>query len=70
MFCPIIKSSCNEFCACKHEGECSFANALMAFECVDPCNLANAVEYVASLNDRKDVDLYVHVKGGVTAYNE
>ena len=70
MFCPLIKSECHNDCACNHEGECSFANALCAFECVDPCELANAVEYVSNLNDREDVDLYVQVNGGVTAYRE
>lgn len=70
MFCPFIKSECREDCACFDDGECRFVNALRTFESVDPVDLANAAEFVASLNDRDDVDLHVSVRGSVTAYNE
>lgn len=70
MFCPLTKRDCFDDCACNHEGDCSFANALCAFECIDPCNLANAVDYIASLNERENVDLYINVQGSVTAYSE
>ena len=70
MFCPIIKSECRDDCACFDDGECRLVNALRTFESVDPCNLADAVEYMASLNDREGVDFHVSVNGAVTAYNE
>lgn len=70
MFCPIIRSECREDCACVSEGECTFANALRAFECVDPGDLAAAVEYVAGLADRNSVDLYVGVVDGMTPYSK
>lgn len=70
MFCPIIKNECRDDCTCFDDGECRFVNALRTFESVDPVDLANATEFIASLNDRDKVDLYVHVQGGVTAYNE
>ena len=70
MFCPFIKSECRDDCACFDDGECRFVNALRTFESVDPIDLAHATEFVASLNDRDDVDLHVSVRGSVTAYNE
>ena len=70
MFCPFIKSECRDDCACFDDGECRFVNALRPFESVDPIDLAHATEFVANLNERSDDDLYVHVRGSVTAYNE
>lgn len=70
VFCPFIKSECRDDCACFDRGECKFVSALGAFESVDPIDLANATEFVASLNDRDNAPLYVRVLGGVTVYNE
>lgn len=70
MFCPLIKSKCRDDCVCFYEGECELVNAIKTFDGIDPSSLSEAVEFIAELNNREDVDLYVRVSGAVTAYNE